>query len=72
MLRRIEARGTHETARRVRSICGRVFRDAVPTGWANRDVAAELHGALMSTKAKNFAVLTDPKRIGELLRAIAG
>lgn len=72
MLRRIEARGTHETAHRVRSICGRVFRFAVATGRANRDVAADLHGALVSTKAKNFAALTDPKRIGELLRAIAG
>jgi len=72
MLRRIEARGTHETAHRVRSICGRVFRYAVATGRGDRDVAADLRGALVSTKARNFSALTDPKRIGELLRAIVG
>ena len=40
-LRRIESRGRHETAHRVRALAGRVFRYAVATGRAQHDVAAE-------------------------------
>src|SRR5262245_50204990 len=46
VLRRIETKGTHETAHRVRSVCGRVFRYAVATEKAERDVTADLRGAL--------------------------
>jgi hypothetical protein len=45
-LRRIEARGRHETAYRVRAVAGRVFRYAVATGRAQHDVAADLKDAL--------------------------
>lgn len=72
MLRRIEAQGIHETAHRVRSLVSRIFRYAVATGRAERDPAADLVGALAKVKAKNFAATTDPRRIGELLRAIDG
>jgi integrase len=71
-LRRIEARGRHETAHRVRALAGRVFRYAVATGRAHHDVAADLIGALAPVKSKNFASLTDPVRVGELMRAIHG
>jgi integrase len=69
-LRRIEARGKHETAHRVRALAGRVFRYAIATGRAERDVAADLRGALAPVKSKNFASVTDPVRVGELMRAI--
>lgn len=69
-LRRIENRKRFETARRTRSACGRIFRYAIATGRAERDVAADLNGALVTVKPRNFAAITDPKRIGELLRAI--
>ena len=69
-LRRIENCKRFETARRTRSACGRIFRYAIATGRAERDVAADLNGALVTVKPKNFAAITDPKRIGELLRAI--
>jgi integrase len=69
-LRRIEARGRHETAHRVRALAGRVFRYAVATGRAPHDVAADLQHALAPVKARNFASLTDPARAGELLLAI--
>lgn len=72
MLRRIEARGTHETAHRVRSLCGRVFRYAVASGRAERDPTADLKGALAAVERANFAAITDKKRVGELLRAIDG
>jgi integrase len=71
-LRRIEARGRHETAHRVRALAGRVFRYAVATGRAQHDVAADLKDALVPVKSKNFASVTDPIRVGELMRAIEG
>ena len=71
-LRRIEARGTHETAHRVRSLAGRVFRYAVATGRAQHDIAADLKDALAPVATRNFASVTEPARFGELLRAIDG
>jgi integrase len=72
VLRRIEARGTHETAHRVRAACSRVFRYAIATGRAERDVAADLIGALVPVESSNFAAITDPAEVAGLLRAIDG
>jgi integrase len=71
-LRRVEARGTIETAHRTKSVCSRVFRYAIATGRAERDVAADLKGALRPAITRNFPAITEPARIGELLRAIEG
>jgi len=71
-LRRIEARGRHETAHRVRALAGRVLRYAVATGRAQHDAAADLKEALAPVKSRNFASVTDPARVGELMRAIDG
>jgi len=71
-LRRIEARGRHETAHRVRALAGRVLRYAVATGRAQHDVAADLKDALAPVKSRNFASVTEPARVGELMRAIDG
>ena len=70
VLKRIEERGFHETAHRVRSISGNVFRYAIATGRAERDISTDLRGALAPVVTKNRAAITDPVRIGELLRAI--
>jgi integrase len=72
VIRRIEARGRHETAHRVRALAGRVLRFAVATGRAQHDVAADLRDALAPVKSRNFASVTDPARVGELMRAIDG
>jgi integrase len=72
VLRRIESRGTHETAHRVRALFGRVARYAIATGRAERDVSADLRGALVPVATRNFPAITEPRRIGELLRAIDG
>ena len=72
VLRRIEHRGAVETAHRILQVCGQVFRYAVATGRAERDPSADLRGALPPSKAKHLASITDPARIGELLRAIDG
>ncbi len=70
VLRRIEARGRHETAHRVRALAGRVLRYAVATGRAKYDVATDLRDALAPVKSHNFASVTEPVRVGELMRAI--
>lgn len=72
VLRRIETRGRHETAHRTRSLCGRVFRFAVATGRADRDPTADLKGALAPASNQSFAAITEPARVGALLRALDG
>lgn len=69
-LKRIEAKGKYETARRCRSFAGRVFRYAVATGRGESDPSAILRGALVVPKVKHHAAILDPKPMGELLRAI--
>jgi integrase len=72
VLRKPEGRGHRETARRMRSVCGRVFRYAIQEGKAERDPTPDLKGALMSPVVKHHAAIVDPKGVGELLRAIDG
>lgn len=72
VLRRIEARGTVETAHRALQNAGQVFRYAVATGRAERNCAGDLRGALAPVKESHYASLTEPKAVGELLRAIEG
>jgi integrase len=71
-LRRIEDRGKHETAHRVRAECGEVLRYAVATGRAERDPTADLRGALAPVVVRNHSAITEPTKIGQLLRAIEG
>lgn len=70
ILRRIESRGALETAHRVRTICGQVFRYAIATGRAERDPAADLRDALKPYKKGHLAAITDPKALTPLLQAI--
>jgi integrase len=72
VLKRIEARGKHETAHRVRSESGNVFRYAVVTGRAERDPTVDLRGAIAAVVRRNRPAILEPARIGELLRAIHG
>jgi len=70
VLRRIESRGALVTARRILQSCGQVFRYAVATGRAEYDLTANLRGAFPPRRQKHFATITNPKAVGELLRAI--
>ena len=69
-MRRIEARGAIETAHRALQGCGQVFRYAIATGRAERDPTPDLCGALKPVLVQHMAAITDPKRVGDLLRAI--
>lgn len=72
-IRKIEARGALETAHRALACCGQVFRYAVATGRAERDPTGDLRGALPPVKKdKHFAAITEPKKVGELMRDIDG
>jgi len=77
-LRRVEARRNKqgnlvtETANRLREQCGQIWRYAIATGRAERDIAADLRGALKPHVAKNFSHIKDPKQLGQLLRDIDG
>ena len=71
-LRRIESRGALETAHRALSNCGQVLRYAIATGRADRDISADLRGALPPVNEAHFAAVTEPKRVAELLRAFEG
>jgi integrase len=70
VLKRLERKGIHDTAHRVRAVCGRVFRYAIATGRATRDISADLKGALTAKGTQSYAAITDPAKVGQLLRAI--
>ena len=72
VLRKIEAKGRYETAGRVRSTVGTVFRYAVATTRAERDISVDLRGALATSKTQHYPAITEPKKIAALLRAIDG
>jgi integrase len=69
-VRRIESRGAVETAHRALGNCGQVFRYAIATGRATRDISADLRGALPPVKGEHFAAITEPKQVASLLRAM--
>jgi len=72
VLRTVEARGKYETARRLRSTIGSVFRYAIATARADTDPTAGLQGALTTPIVKSHAAVIEPKAVGALLRAIDG
>ncbi|HEY9578544.1 MAG TPA: integrase arm-type DNA-binding domain-containing protein [Rhizorhapis sp.] len=70
VLRKIEATGAYESARRMRSVLSRVFRYGVATVRCDKDVAADLRGAIATPKPKHFAAITRPSEVGALMRAL--
>jgi integrase len=72
VLRRIEQRGANELAHNVKRTIGQVFRFAIATGRASRNPVPDLQGALKPVVVEHYAAITDPVKIGELLRAVDG
>ena len=72
VLKRVERRGHHETALRLRSFAGRVFRYGFATLRTERNPADILRGALTVPRVKHHAAIVEPKKVGDLLRAITG
>lgn len=71
-LKKLESKGNHESAKKCRSFASRIFRYAVATGRCTSDPASLLQGALISPKARHYAAILDPAKLGEFLRAIEG
>ena len=72
VLERIDARGARETAHRARTNIGQVIRFGIATGRATFDPTVALRGAIPPATERNHAAVTDPDKVGELLRAIDG
>src|SRR5690606_24615388 len=69
-LKRLEATGKHETAKKCRSFAGRVFRYGVATTRCKSDPTSMLKGALVTPRAKHYAAILEPTELGGLLRAL--
>ncbi len=68
-LRKIEDR-TIDIAHRARQTASQVFRFAIATARAERNIAADLIGALRPKHVKHIAAITKPEDVGKLLQAI--
>jgi len=71
-LRKFQRRERYESARRMRTVAGMVFRYAIATGRATRDISLDLRGALITPNVQHRPAITEPKKVGALLRAIDG
>jgi len=71
-VRKIEAKGNLESARRTLQLASMVFRYAVATARLRSDPTRDLRGALTAPKVTHYGAITEVKRVGELLRAIDG
>ena len=71
-VRRVEERGALDVAHRVLTTAGQVWRYAVATGRTARDITADIRGALKPHHGKHFAAITDPVKLGEMIRVIRG
>ena len=70
VLKEVEARGIHETARKLRTAIGDVFRYAIATARAENDPTTALRGALVTPTVTPRAAIVAPNAFGGLLRAI--
>jgi len=70
VLKRVERRGHHETAVRLRAFAGRIFRYGFATLRTDKNPADILRGALTVPQVRHHAAIVEPKKVGELLRAI--
>jgi integrase len=71
-VQKVEARQAIDSAHRIKQVCGQIFRHAVALDLVERDVTADLRGALGAVPKGNHAAITEPKDAGALLRAIEG
>jgi integrase len=72
VLREEEAKEQYETANRLRTYMGQVFRYAVATQRAERNPAADLRDALITPNVTHRPGLVGAKQIGRLIRALHG
>ncbi|WGZ92954.1 MAG: integrase arm-type DNA-binding domain-containing protein [Candidatus Thiothrix putei] len=73
ILQKIEARGAGDSARRVKQSINQVFRYAVTLGLSNRNPATDIDTRIILKPlvSKHFAAITEPLKVGQLLRDMA-
>ncbi len=71
-IRRVEERGALDVAHRVLTTARSVWRYAVATARAKRDITGDIAGALTPHHGKHFAAITKPVELGALIRVIRG
>jgi integrase len=71
-IRKVEERGALDVAHRVLTTARAVWCYAVATARAPRDITGDIAGALIPHHGKHFAAITDPVKLGEMIRAIRG
>jgi len=71
-VRAVEERGALDVAHRVLTTAGQVWGYAVATGRAQRDISSDIKGALKPHHGKHYAAITDPQKLGNLIRVIRG
>jgi integrase len=71
-VRKIERRGTQETARRALQLASVILRHGVATAKLDSDPTRDIKDAVATAETKHFAAITKPAEVGELLRAIDG
>jgi integrase len=69
-LRKVEAQGNHETAKRLRALIGQVFRYAIASAKAVNDPTYGLKGALTAPVVTHRPALTEKMSFGKLLHAV--
>jgi len=72
VFRKVESRGAVESAHRLKQTTGQIYRYAVATGRTERDLTQDLKGAIATPKKHHFPAVTDPEKVGKLLRMIDG
>lgn len=70
VLRDVQSSGRRETAQRLRSFAGRVFRYAIVTARAQYNPAADLKGALLTPTVRHHPAIIERATLCELLQAI--
>jgi integrase len=72
VLKRVDSRGARFTAHRLRGEISRVFRYGIKEGLCRADPARDLLGAIPPSQTTHFAAITEPAKVGEMLRAFDG
>jgi integrase len=72
VVRKVEERGALDVAHRVLGTARAVWRYAVATARTPRDITGDIAGALTPHHGKHFAAITEPVKLGELIRVIRG
>jgi integrase len=71
-VRKVEERGALDSAGRMLQLCGQILRYAIASTLIEVDVTSGLRGALTTPVIEHHAAITDPVRVGALMRAIDG